>query len=132
MKHTKESVQARIAELVEDVKKLEFGCQVKDKENKVHRVLDFDEDMILIQYLVPYENWYHVNEFEIIGRDATLADVLRAIWETGRCLRVDERGTIELQMPTLGSKNNFCYWNLSLPLSGQSQEVIDFIGEILK
>lgn len=133
---------SRINELLGgELKKLEFGCELKSENPSKYRrfytgsnqeeeevfFIDADQTGCEDQY------WYRegeIEEHEIIGRDATLADVLRAI---GSKYAVDGSGMIlERQF---GTSEYDCagapYWDLTKPLSGQSQEVIDFLGELL-
>lgn len=148
MKHNHQSVQARVAELVPDVRKLEFGCKVKDLKRKTRIVLEFipkaqDKSDAFVK-LANRDEWepdYFFLEnfrkdFKIIGRDCTLADVLRAIrqisgeWHNEEFLMMMEfPGSLE--HANIGTSAGMIRWDLSKPLSGQSQECLDFLGELL-
>lgn len=141
MPHTHQSVQARIAELVPDVLKLEFGCLIKlPGRTKLYKVTGQeyeDRDMPGCIFVPIYRGQAtcvgnpEVRTIEIIGRDATLADFLRALHEVKRYFEVYTDGAIyeETGYETFKKHGK---WNLSLPLSGQSQETIDFIGNLIK
>lgn len=146
MKHTHQSVQARIAELVS-------GVSIVNQESLDRAYQDFldtcemvvnDNSKTQARVAIAWDRVRKIAAYthELLNRDATLADVLRAIGSKNQlgmlkvnCLggftileseREHEQGTFstwkDIAMPR---------WNLSLPLSGQSQEVIDFIGELL-
>lgn len=139
---------SRINELLGgDLKKLEFGCELKAENPTKYRrfytgsnqeegevfFIDADQTGCEDQY------WYRegeIEEHEIIGRDPSLSDVLRSIWifsvkdeKTGVNV-IPCKGTISLS----GAITDLLYpdhWDLTKHLSGQSQETQEWLLNLL-
>jgi len=152
----------RINELCPELKKLEFGCKVKPKEKIEFPQYNFPEKLIFLNHsggeqiadtgdffeyhlflLEPdsgeiYEDNEDVlDNFEILGKDPTLEDVLRAFNESYNNLDHLPSVTFEGQFfyydPETGDENlTGIFWNLGKPLSAQSSETVEAILEILK
>lgn len=124
---TYEQVRKRISELVPDVMKLEFGCEVLYMKEDVLKVVKGNKNSIVVTNgVVP------IDRCEILGRDPSLADVLRAIGEAKNHNYEISIGTDGGFLDDESHLNYISKWNLSKHLSGQSQETLDFIGDLIK
>lgn len=138
MTYTYQQLRTRIAELVSDIKKLEFGCEVKFKTGSPKgRVVQLEcEDKVdSVNILIDdsYCDWFNVEDIEILGRDPSLADVLRATGKLNEILYIDAYGNfLDYKIIDDELLLNSHRWDLSKPLSGQSQRTLDFIGELIK
>jgi len=71
---------------------------------------------------------YH-NDFEIIGRDITLADTLRAM--NSKAIGFNIRNYYPNSIQFEKSGKLLCTWNLKKSLEGQSEKMINYLYEIL-
>jgi hypothetical protein len=151
----------RINELCPELKKLEFGCEVKPKEKIEFPQYNFPEKLIFLNHsggeqiadtgdffeyhlflLEPdsgeiYEDNEDVlDNFEILGKDPTLEDVMMAIEKSNK-----QRGwfvNTNGEFSSVGYENLMtppkisCKWITGKPLSSQSSETVEKILEILK
>jgi len=127
-------LHTRIAELVPEVKKLSFGCEIeiKDYDNKygdeyplnqtilyiTHGEYGESDDVFTVHGCLEYE-------FEIIGHPIILADVLRAI------IKVSPPFSQNIILSSKDVKEILAIWNLALDLDDQSPEVHEFIASII-
>jgi len=131
-----EEVKKEIVKVVPSIMELGFGCEYLDLHNRKqifinkagrgeHRYLT-EEGM--------FGEMLNINMREILGRPITLEDVLIAIDKIskprGNNYFIDTKGSFyktneDLYDIFLGN------WQLGKPLHSQSQEVIDFLYELL-
>ncbi len=163
---TLQQLRSRIGELIPDVMKLEFGCEVSIEKNEGYggsAIINEHRTLTAIQckeegkpdYFIgarSTDRGYVQPDFrriagkkdievyrltKILGRDPTLADVLRAI---GDDYSVSSLGYFEKWIKHFPDKPDVFKlesypnrrWDLSKPLSGQSQKVWEFIWELIK
>ena len=131
MKH--EETIKKIQELVPDIMKLEFGCEVMFKNgwgtNKYTITKELSDDKYKINTLDYGSNLedmtYGYDFTKILGKPITLAVVMLAIEENENDWFVYELR--QNQISVIES------WNLSKDdFNEQSEETKDFIGELLK
>jgi hypothetical protein len=126
----------KICELCPDLMKLEFGCEVVLKGDAwwEYGIIISPKDLFnkttgKVEKLI--KGW------DILGKDPTLEDVLRAFNESYNNLDHLPSVTFEGQFfyydPETGDENlTGIFWNLGKPLSAQSSETVEAILEILK
>jgi hypothetical protein len=132
--NTYEQLRERMNELLPDLKRLEFGCEVTGKEHQLRDdwIVIGDEDVEQIHILdrgmrMSFRCYNGIPKLEILGRDPLLSDVLEAVsiyynGDTRREIKGEANARIVVS-----------WWNLSIPsLKGQSQEFHEFLWEILK
>lgn len=112
---------------------LKFGCEVLLWDMTCTYVGEYKDDMSDAEPKQFFEHFgtlikgHKELNYEIIGRSITLPDVLLAI----------EKKYKADQFATIASNGWFhfgrerCFWNLLLPLDGQSEEVWSFLYELL-
>lgn len=132
-----QQAEKRIRELVPSLQELSFGCEVIKSE--IHRGSVIGEAYSQVAY-VHYDNVQVYlapkEDFQILGHPIQLHHVLQAIEKVDKWYQPDLRGTGKDSNPILYIlKGNMSIgstkWNLKLPLSGQSEETINFLLEIL-
>ena len=125
-----ETTIKRIQELVPDVMKLEFGCEVMyewENEEKSEMVVvgRMGENFILTDYHDSFCTEANEEEFEILGKPITLATILLAIWLNKLEWLNNNDTTVLIELVKV--------WNLSEDnFNDQSEETKTFIGELLK
>ena len=122
------TVRQRIIEANPEIAELKpFQSRVKIGE-KIRTVLAVTNDKIILVDRYGQTSW-HPGEYEIIGRDIWLHDVLIAIGIFNPDLliaeRLNERVTMRKQFVELLTE-----WKFALPLSEQREEVIAFLYDI--
>ena len=138
---THEKLRDRICELCPELKKLEFGCKMIKKDE----LKDWAKLVTLISYDGKRSRGYFreqdgsifslitdFKKFEILGKDPTLEDVMRAIEKQGVCGRYYITQYGELFRTGFENDELVCHWQLGKPLSKQSDETVEKILEILK
>ncbi len=143
MKTTYEQLRSAIAEKVPDIMKLEFGCNVKDEDGQPFICIGNDffvRPTCLDQSSI---GLYRIDIGQILGRDISLADVLRAMrkicpYDDSYMVGLDG-GFYSSECDTDGTdqrpvfvKGKPIIWDLSKPLHLQSQEVWDFIYPLVE
>lgn len=139
MQSTKEKVISIIHELVPETMALTFGCEVKNiHSNRVLKVVEncnkmADEgcDITLFSNdsLYLYEASSKDGSLEILGHPITLADVLRAVHDKNSYPKISIHCDGNFTMSGIRT----CYnWDLTKDLSGQSDEVFEFLLTILE
>jgi len=148
--HLREVIIKEIPEIVE----LKFGCKIKAKKlDNVGRYIvkerkEYRGGITFIYYDVvnslakekPF--WIGCNDlednFEIIGRDITLADVLRVIKKVkGHILHIFCRsdgvfGMLEQDDEYHNFRKEVCTtWDLTKPLSGQSEPTLNLLKKLI-
>ena len=127
----KQQVEALVREACPELMELTFGCEVK--VNGVFYVLDSNWAIEtrtgnnLNEYKVitdQFNNWTEIEDFEIIGHPIHLENVLNALRKNKNCTDSDQFWLIE----DCDSKNTY---DMTLPFSEQSEEVHDFLHELL-
>lgn len=134
MTQTYEQLRTRLAELVPDIKKLEFGCEVEYLDTRYLIVKEKSEGFYLMSdgKIWTEEMLTQAMYLEILGRDPSLADVLRAIGKKHlevAVIHLSYHNFIDILLP---AKHKKIRYQADKPLSGQSQETLDFIGELIK
>ena len=139
MTTTLERVRAAVIKAVPEIVELKFGCELfiqnymasvnllEDRRGRcwIPENGEPNSDFMALGGSLTYFDEKHIKE--IIGRDITLADVLRTIESEGRTgFAVYQGGQI-----WLGGRYTMLSWNLSLPLHLQSEETLTFLGSIL-
>ena len=138
-----EQLKKKIVEKVPEIMELKFGCKVwiddskKDGEYSIWEYIgDIDiysnQDTIwkCLYSTFATNIWSNFQlegkPYVILGREITLADVLRAIDDkiNSRSFKVYPNGLLEHGVKEVK-------WNFSQPLSGQSEETIDFLLTLL-
>ena len=81
---TLQQLRSRIGELVPDVLKLEFGCEISRRYDmyKSGTIIGQDNGTYYVLYdsiSNITETIHDIQDYEILGRDPSLADVLRAV-----------------------------------------------------
>jgi len=121
MKHTYTTVRQQINELVPELLELKWGCEVE-----VNVLGSWFKTIIDNNELAPNgddgvkfsdSDCYSREDLKILGAEPQLHHVLKAMRSTGRV--------------TAGAEFLLKIWNLDESLSGQNQDVLDFIGEVL-
>lgn len=129
-----------------EIKALAFGCRVRTKELG----LDITDGIVISQDISLFDSadgkghrevrtkmvFWEKEKFEILGRDPTLADVLRAIDKKRPLPRywcsVDCEGLFyDLKKDPNRERLNGIQWNLTENLSGQSEECQKFLAKVL-
>ena len=133
----KQQVEAVVRETCPELMGLTFGCEVK--VNGVFYVLDSNWAIEtrtgnnLNEYKVitdQFNNWTEIEDFEIIGHPIQVSNVLRAI--DSPKFFIDTNGWIGEMVSINPMKcTRRIKYNLSLPFSEQSEEVYDFLHELL-
>ena len=116
-----------------EIVELKRGCYIKTRWNSDAEILGFSqrisarESAKWFKYMhgITVSTIKETSILEIIGRPITLADVLMAIEEKYKA-DVMYRDFLQKYVDPLVAK-----WNLSLPLSGQSETTLHFISTIL-
>lgn len=139
-----------------ELKKLEFGVEILVPQNSGemyhYRVCDVINSNTYLQVKAPWEGLqinkgvkkivlarncaitddtlerYAVDDIEIIGREPSLADVLRAIdkqYKGDKFATVASNGWFHFN-------SQRCFYNLALPFSQQDEAVYDLLIDILK
>jgi len=147
MTTTLKRVRAAVIKAVPEIVELKFGCELfiqnymasvnllEDRRGRcwIPENGEPNSDFLALGGSLTYFDEKHIKE--IIGRDITLADVLRAIGDKygyGR-YTVDETGNIwemegwERWLP----EEHLIEWNLALPLHLQSEEALTFLDKTL-
>ncbi len=138
MKSSLEIIRERVVEVVPRIMRLEFGCIfTMSKGKKVFKFMydsSWQENAEGFIYFTGDEDLYDETwKLEVLGREIQLADVLRAIPDRNNNIcHIEADGTICSRDTTTGMIIVHGVWNLSKPLSGQSQETWDFLAGILK
>lgn len=141
-----ELLTARVHELVPSTMELTFGCEVKSGNSHVMRrfitgqnreegqvfFVDINKIEYNDEYFYSDENLEDIKESRVLGHPIQLADVLRAIGTTKHEVTIDYMGYIYEKGFGFTSQSYVSHWKLNLPLSGQSEETIDFLWEIIK
>ena len=131
---THEKLRDKINELCPELMKLEFGCEV-ERSGELGIIVFCHGSTNL--YRVKNGPWneddWNSNSFEILGKDPTLEDVMRAIDKdnTSNCLEFYTDGKCFHQREIESWDYKFT-WELGKPLSKQSDETVEKILEILK
>jgi len=119
-----------IIEAVPEIVALEFGCELKDKDSELTWIFLSQGESRGFKYS---SIWNSVTgsglgrheDFEIIGREIRLADVLRAISREKLKKRLDISAFFVYQ-------SGHSLWDLTKnSLDDQSPETIDFLYELL-
>ena|SRR3990167_3036326 len=127
-----EQLRKAIIEAVPEILELKFGCEILCGDVRTRYLYDEDPCCVAILPGINNQNVWPKEQIIILGRPIALADVLRA---TG--------GKVELAFD--GENNEFLaigyddeehglkwdHWNLSLPLSGQSPELKEFLYKLI-
>lgn len=128
-----DKVKQRLIELVPEIAELKFGCRIRTRWNTDAVVLGFSKlKSTKSQRFYKYMHGMTASTIaegailEILGRQVTLADVLRAIQKVGGTLHEDA-----IVYETPHGQLLTRYWNLTTDYDGQTQEVKDFIGKLL-
>jgi len=134
---TLERVRAAVIKAVPEILELKFGCEIRRVTN--------EEDVEVILHTAANHPFYFVaktdntggryldykkSEWEIIGRDITLADVLRAMVQ-GVHLTTSGDDIRMVAYDGEGSCLGLGWWNLPLPLHLQSEEALTFLDKTL-
>ena len=144
----KDKLREAIIKAVPEIIELKFGCKIENgyaSEDNPTRIGYFVEHIFRTARVNPgshirltdgkrkfWEVKKDNDKLEIIGRPITLADVLRAIEKLN-----DVHSTIMSYKKTSKMKkvsviiDILRLWNLKEPLSGQSEETIQFLKDIL-
>lgn len=132
--NTYEQLKTRICELVPEILELKFGCKVSTEYGEfiiggkeisitsVHKGTKYEVNYFVTSYgrkEIIKEN------FEIIGRDITLEDVMIILSRRNIKYRFDE--TFEFYVET-----EYIYWLRGKPLHLQSEETQKAILELIK
>ncbi len=130
MTHTYESLRAKICEEIPEILDLTFGCRIQIGEDGAY---DLFVKKTVDGYVLATTGTWVDGDPKILGREITLADVLRVIDKDGLVVTTDGN-FVQIYDKVSGGKacnDSEVVWNLSQPLSGQSQEVLDFIGKLI-
>lgn len=137
MKSTLEIIREKVIEVVPEILELKFGCRVS-----ITSEIDGERAEIVI------DNSYEVNTaekenlyqketgnteriYEIIGRPIQLADVLRVIDKIDtHCIRTDG-DFLKFDEDYKRYISFGVWWDLSKPLEEQSEEVLEFLVQLL-
>lgn len=138
-----EQLKKKIVEKVPEIMALEFGCKVKHHEEGSCTILfqdhSYDKSWYLMIDIDNTQTYSREKNFNIIGREITLADVLRAMEINSTTNHHNKNDFNKLEYGVnrnvfwIGNEitHQSCDWNLSQPLSGQSPETIDFLLTLL-
>lgn len=137
-----ELVQKKIIEAVPEILELKFGCEVRIPI--VHAVNNTSRETYMIKHVVLLTDFYKTralvhrcdskwnkllpisNDWEILGREIGLCDVLRAIEKNGR------EGVYPPELFALGHPMKWSLAHDSLSWHrDNAPEVIDFLAELL-
>ena len=145
-----DTTEKRIRELVPELQELSFGCEVFNIEENQKEIvwltnLDMSKPEVYTNKTYPqYQASYRFTfdedasgyEYKILGHPIQLHHVLQAIRDSSGYrfkqgyIGITANGQfIDVDADKLGTE---IMWNLTKPYSEQSQEVKDFIGEIIK
>ena len=145
-----QQLEQKIRQLVPSLQELSFGCEVRIIENSDwgHEVIKaygdrtwwFDDSSMRfhpIFWRFDYiEYVQNKNSVEILGHPIQLHHVLQAIaltigdeyaWEQA----IDTTGQFRTDWGDKRHEGSGIYWDLTLPLSGQSEEVVKFLNGVL-
>jgi hypothetical protein len=123
----KEKVRARIIELIPEIVELKFGCKVIYDEDDTYICLFKEHYYSLKERCSAIVSKEYLN---VIGRDITLSDVLRALNKSDKahCVEVNTGGLFK-------DKGYYhkerAVWNLKASYDNQSDELYDWLAEIL-
>jgi hypothetical protein len=128
----------KINELCPELMRLEFGSIIISKETgREHRVVLFDDSFVRVYSgMVCSDLGYE--DIEILGKDPTLEDVMRAIGIRNPYTEYDNRicyddKEADIEFWEYEPKIQLgISWQLGKPLSQQSDETVEAILEILK
>lgn len=154
MKTKLQTIRQACIEANPEIVELKFGCEFESKGEKFIFIRD---DGVSYQVMFPEEyvsGFARENDIKIIGRPITLADVLMAVKEADNPFVLDVKangdyftiyvretnlypavvGVVSAMDKLMKKTKGFSgrVWNLALPLSGQSEETLDFIIKILE
>lgn len=135
-----QELESAIRKACGDTMKLEFGCSVRYKnepERSVWKVqhVDLRNGLIcLVDCFITRSA--NKDEIEILGRELTLADVLRAIDEAtsddnNTWYAVDSSGQFARQENNCESELTDIFWDLSKTYSQQTDATKDFLYSII-
>jgi hypothetical protein len=127
-------------EVKKDVLELKFGCWVKVKtltpvglipNGLIINKVKYLEDKFEVQYYNAKRQKVVIDNLEIIGRDITLEDVLRALYSSDNC------GDIIYEYDSIieyvgEAREKSIKWQLGKPLQFQSPECINNLINLLK
>ncbi len=147
-----ETLEKRIRELVPSLQELSFGCEfiyyeeeeytggntfeVKDVVVKVVGKRTVDDSIYIKGVKTEYE-FDSERDFKILGHPIQLHHVLQAVGKGRKdtayknVVTVGDDGLIWEELGKEGSVKCVGNWDLTKPLSGQSEEVVTFLNEIL-
>lgn len=126
----------KIYEMVPRLKELSFGClidvRIPFEDTGEEVCIDTYKSKEDVYVKTDYET-YHEEEFAIIGHPITLESVLEAINKGGtQCKETGIKDSGRFIAPYLNnSKLENASWDYGKPLSEQSDEVGEFLSEIL-
>ena len=132
------TLEQKIRQLVPSLQELTMGCEamqdgIKVVFNKSYKYFDNN----YYESKNDRGNTVMAHFDEILGHPITLAEVLQAIaltigdeyaWEQA----IDTTGQFRTDWGDKRHEGSGIYWDLTLPLSGQSEEVVKFLNEVLK
>ena len=141
---TYNQVRALIVEKCPELLELKFGCEVQKYGTIftwLHMVTD-ENSMSRCTYVNMKTGQLHqvletisgVEEFHILGREPSLADVLRAIHKSNPANKTNitlESDGQFIQRTNGENPNGKASWDLSKPFSQQQPEVIEFLSTLI-
>lgn len=147
MKSNLDKVREKVIEAIPEIVEPRFGCRVlayrtnPSERDTVATFLSFQQEephnavLFFHKESCPFINSsFASKDYKIIGRDITLSDILRAIYNM--LIIVDAHGNfyrmkmkLSDKIPKLGEYLG--RWDLTTDLSHQSPETIDFLHSIL-
>lgn len=136
-----ESITEKIVVAVPEIMEPGFGCKLLPKNVSAFKWADPGDSAVIVRTLEGGESvrivWSdaristeELSDFEILGRPIGLADVLRAM-PIGIHLKTMGDQTRMVAYDEEGNNSGLEWWDLTQPLSGQSEECHAFLDTIL-
>ena len=134
-----EELKKKIIEVVPEIMELKTGCRVKlkikdDWFKNPEQVFTIARKEVMFKpstwsLVEVHQASFDETNFEILGRDITLEDVLRAIHKAGNSALINQVG--DFCKSYAYDNDSICQWILGQPLHLQSEETINYLHSII-